>query len=370
MRKLLIALSLLSSLVAGPAGAQAQPKLLGVYSPDVDLAAQIGFTTIQKDVWVNSTYRQLSSLPQTDQASLASLLQSARKDGVKVVINLWQINWVKKTDPPNRPNQWHGMCNVAENIIDQDIGNAIKEGTQPAIVGLVVGVEPNSKNFWESQSNSAETYEKWLAACYDQIKPFHVNLPIYGGSLASSAGPGGTGPGAFIKRMCQAEQQSGRETALMDGFDMHSYENESPDTQHPNTDVITVADYAKLEALLSCFGQGPMPILWGEVGYQTKIPGGQGSYNHAETAPVLDETTQGQDYARVFQMVYCDQPEAVGAFIFHLVDDPDLRQWQSGLIYAGSVHWLDAKATYVAKQSLDTVQQFLAEVASGQVQCS
>jgi len=373
MRKLLTAVLLLSLFGAGSAGAEAnQPKMYGFFDgSNIRLAAQLGITTVEKDVWVNSTYRQLSDLPARDRADLADQLKSARSLGVKVILNLWQINWISKTDPPNQPNKWRGVCNVASNIIDNDIHDASVEGAEPAISGLVVGVEPNSRTFWESQSNAPETYQKWLATCYSWVKPFHPDLPIYGGSLASKAGPGGTGPGEFIVRMCHALKKSGRTLPIMDGFDMHSYQDEAPQTQHPNTDTITIGDYPKLQKLLSCFGQGPMPVLWGELGYQTKVPAAQGYlYYSRETGPTVDEATQGQYYAEAIRLAQC-QPYTVGLFFFHLVDDGDKRQWQSGLVRANSPRQLaDGSISYSAKQSLPVVLQSAAAAQSGTLQCS
>lgn len=345
---------------AGSAGAQIPGKTVGLFvSNRIDLAAEAGFTTVQKDVWVNAGYRWKKDLPSADRDQLDAYLKYARAHQIGVVLNLWQVNWVHKTDPPNKPNKWSGTCNVVNDIMNHDITDARDESTQPAVVGVVIGVEPNSRHFWEDQANAPVVDERWLARCYDVIKPWHQNVPIYGGSLASRAGPGGTGPGAFITGMCQAYKQSGRVTPIMDGWDQHSYENEAPTTSHPASDVITIGDYAKLESLLSCFGQGPMPILWGEIGYDSRIPAAMGSrYSGKETTGAVDEATQGAWYAKAIQMVYCSQPLSQGLFIFHADDDPALSDWQSGLFYTNPNRQLSGIGGYtdVAKSSLGLVQ--------------
>lgn len=367
MRKPILAAMLL--LLVGAGSTSAQPnrsKMFGVFETRrLDLVVRAGFTVVERDLWLTAGYRKYSDLPQTDRQPFEDYMNYAQSHGLKVILNIWQVGWPingRQYAPPTRPNQWRGMCDVAKDAV-------IK---YPSIIGLVVGAEPNSHHFWSGQASAASAYENWLATCYDRIKQAAPNVAIYGGSLASQAGPGGTTPQDFIGQMCQTYRDSGRTQPIMDGFDMHWYADDPPNTRHTNS--ISLGDYDQLESLLACFGSGPMPILWGEGGYESQIPSSQ-AHRYSGSAPsskqAIDESTQAAWYAQAIQMVQCDQPYAVGLFIFHMVDDPELTQWQSGLYYANPARTLSGVGGYadVAKKSLSAVEQAAQAANSGQMQC-
>jgi hypothetical protein len=317
----------------------AQPKMYGVFeSQRLDLAAEAGFQYVEKDLWVTPGHKSLKELPQADQDNFREYTSQARDNGQQVILNLWQVGWPVKGSqytPPDRPHQWRDMCDVGIDAIQVEQNDAKAAGQDPSISGIVIGVEPNARYFWKNQTNPGMSYENWLSTCYTRIKSRLPNIQVYGGALASHADSGGTGPGTFIAQMCAAYDKNHSTGPIMDGFDMHSYETDPPETSHPNTDVITVGDYDKLERLLSCFKQGNIPVLWGEIGYQSAIPKYQSyRYSGKETASkLLDETTLGNYYAQTFDII-SKQPYAIGGFLFKVMDDPNLSGWQSGLYYA------------------------------------
>ena len=46
-----------------------------------------------------------------------------------------------------------------------------------------------------------------------------------------------------------------------------------------------------------------LPIVYGEYGVETAIPAGKaGAYSGAESAPTVDEATQGRYYAEAFRL--------------------------------------------------------------------
>lgn len=344
-----------------------QPKIFGVFEGGrLDLAKEAGFLTVEKDLWVTPGHRSLKELPQADQDNFRDYTSRARNNGQEVFLNLWQVGWPihgQQYIPPNRPHQWRDMCDVGIDAIQTEQNDAQAANQNPAIRAIIIGVEPNSKHFWKTQANAGMVYENWLATCYDRIKGRFPDMQVYGGSLASRADPGGTGPEAFIGEMCQEYKDSGRSEPIMDGFDMHDYGNDPPTMAHPNTDVITVADGDKLERDLSCFSApegDQMPVVWGEIGDETQIPSYQSyRYTGSETnSSTLDEITQGNYYAKTVQII-SRQPYSIGGFFFHLIDDPNLRGWQSGLYYANAKRSVAGVGGYpdAAKKSLPIVQK-------------
>jgi hypothetical protein len=117
---------------------------------------------------------------------------------------------------------------------------------------------------------------------------------------------------------------------------------QSPDTPHPRSTTIGLADYDRLIQTLATAFDGTaqagasLPILYDEFGVESKIPAGKAStYTGAEpsTTHPVDEITQSQHYGRALQLAFC-QPNVKGIFLFHSQDEPALASWQSGLYYA------------------------------------
>src|SRR3954447_24053584 len=227
----------------------------------------------------------------------------------------------------------------------------------PSIKDVIIGNEPNIDRFWLPQFNpngtdaAAPAYTALLARSYDAVKVVDPATRVWGGALAPRGiDRPGTGrdthsPVAFLKDMGIAYRASGRTLPLMDGLAFHPYaetSGQSPDTPHPNSTTIGLADYDRLvRSLATAFDNSPqagsvLPVLYDEFGVESKIPPGRArAYTGAEPATTkpVDEITQGAYYARALQLAFC-QPNVVGILLFHSQDEPALASWQSGVYYA------------------------------------
>jgi hypothetical protein len=359
-------------------------------NPVSQLAAAAGFNVVKRTVWIapsnnawdNPTNNPgVTPLPKKYRDAITGDMQEAQANHVRVIIELYPVI---KYGPPRRPAQMRGMCDVAKDIV----------GLWPdTVIGVEVGVEPNSYTFWKPQFNpdgtqaSAAAYERWLAICYDTIKPSHPDTLVIGGSLSSRGEDdphkptSGTSPTLFIQKFCEVLSTTGRTVPVMDILDMHTYpdpEDQDPAVTHPDpSTTITIADSAKLDKLLGCFSQLGLPkppYIWGEGGYNTAIPSAQKDRYTGEkpsSVRVIDEATQGRYLAEEIQMAYC-QPHSMGFINFHMVDDADLaRSWQSGLAYApgNKRHTSGASVSYTLKQSYSGTRKALASALAGTIQC-
>jgi hypothetical protein len=127
-------------------------------------------------------------------------------------------------------------------------------------------------------------------------------------------------------------------------FGFHPYTDNSsqpPTFQHPNTTTVAIADYGKLVRLLGqAFDGTPqrgstLPILYDEFGVESQIPETKATlYSGAEptTTRPVDERTQGEYYRQALALAFC-QPNVQGILMFHIVDEPGLPAWQSGVFY-------------------------------------
>ena len=145
----------------------------------------------------------------------------------------------------------------------------------------------------------------------------------------------------------------------MDALAIHPYPENStipPTFAHPNSTPIGIADYTKLVGLLDHAFDGTgqpgstLPILYAEYGIETQIPGreGVGSTRAREPTTIkpVPEATQAAYYSRRSRSSFC-QPNVMGVFMFHAIDEPALDRFQSGLYYADET----------PKSSLPTVRE-------------
>jgi hypothetical protein len=225
----------------------------------------------------------------------------------------------------------------------------------PSIKVFVVGNEPNLNRYWLPQFNddgsdaAAPAYTSLLGQTYDALKAVSPAITVLGGALAPRGGDVAGGirpthsPTVFIHDMGQALRDSGRTTPVMDGFDLHPYEDNSGiapvSGTHPNSTTIALADYDKLVASLGdAFGTYSMPIWYDEFGVESQIPAAQ-EKNYTGTEPTtvhpVPEATQAEYYKQAIQLAFC-QPNVKAIMLFHTVDEQDHAGWQSGLYYAGT----------------------------------
>jgi len=220
----------------------------------------------------------------------------------------------------------------------------------PEIRDVIVGNEPNLNRFWMPQFDAsggdvaAPAYLALLIEVYDAVKRADPDMTVWGGALAPRGiDRPGTGrdthsPTTFIRDLGAALRASGRTEPPMDGFAYHPYPASSsvpPDrpTELESTSIL-MADYeAKLRPLLDeAFGRG-LPVLYSELGVETRIPPTKASlYEGDEVADAVDEPTQADYYRRAIQLAAC-QRNVAGLLLFHSHDEPALRGFQSGVYY-------------------------------------
>ncbi|RDI75252.1 hypothetical protein Gocc_1050 [Gaiella occulta] len=250
----------------------------------------------------------------------------------------------------------------------------------PSVDDVIVGNEPNLNRFWLPQFNpdgsdaAAPAYLALLARSYDAIKAVDPSTRVWGGALAPrgvdrpNTGRDTHSPVAFLRDMGAAFRASGRTTPVMDGLAFHPYADssgQSPDTPHPRSTTIGLADYDRLVATLAEAFDGSaqpgstLPILYDEFGVESRIPAGKAqAYSGKEPATTrpVDEITQGQYYGRALQLAFC-QPNVTGILLFHSQDEPALASWQSGVYYADGT----------PKSSLYAVRDALARARGGSI---
>jgi hypothetical protein len=194
---------------------------------------------------------------------------------------------------------------------------------------------------------------------------------VIGGALAPRGGDDPEAkrqthsPTSFIRDLGAAYRASGRDRPLMDMFSMHTYgdsSSEPPTLAHPRVTTIGLADYGKLVALLGEAFDGTaqkgssLPIVYGEFGIETIVPPEhRAAYSGTEftsTRP-LPAQVQGERYAEAIRLVACQENVRM-LLLFHVLDEPRLEGWQSG------VYWADG----TPKPSLQAVRD-----ASGDASC-
>jgi hypothetical protein len=252
----------------------------------------------------------------------------------------------------------------------------------PTLRDVVIWNEPNKIAGWAPQydgtasdaaSLAPAAYVALLARCWDVLHAYRPDVNV----IAPNTSPAGNdnpaalsnishSPTEFIRRMGIAYRASGRTTRLFDTVAHHVYgvtPRERPWISHVGTEGrISQGDWSRLMATLSeafsgtgqatpgqCFGGGCVWIWYTEAGFQTTVPEAKASlYSNTETedravpdnvggdpvpfvpgTPAPDQRTQIEDALR---LAAC-QPYVQAFFNYRLVDDADLRLWQSGLLW-------------------------------------
>jgi len=325
-------------MLIGAAEDNVKSSQLAVAQAQMDLLAAAGFNADRiTQEWAPGS----SALSPADRRVLQNVATAATSDGVTVICVV--MSHGSATTPLTANNRADFAAYAAS------IARAV-----PSFRIFVVGNEPNLNRFWLPQFNAdgsdaaAPAYESLLARTYDALKRVSPHIEVLGGALGFRGADVPSGrpthsPTAFIRDLGQAWRDSGRTNPIMDGFDMHPYEDNSGVDPiagtHPNTTTISVADYDKLvTALGDAFGNYAMPIWYDEFGVESQIPAKWASHytgTEPASAKSVAETTQATYYREAIQLAFC-QPNVRALMLFHAVDEPQLGAWQSGLYYANS----------------------------------
>jgi hypothetical protein len=235
----------------------------------------------------------------------------------------------------------------------------------PQVRDYVIGNEPNTKRFWQPQHSpdgkivSAGTYEQVLAAAYDALKGVDPTVRVEGPGTTPGGNDGAYGVGdesvspvRFIAALGAAYRASGRKAPLVDLVDVHSYSaiNNIPLTQPRKWPQAGPADLDRLkQAWWDAFHGTGQPLFQetgdpatgtyvkfriDESGTQVQIDPTKVNpslYTGKENVPVVSEATQAKWYTGLINLIKCD-PDVATLDLFHLIDEPALLGFQSGLL--------------------------------------
>jgi hypothetical protein len=237
----------------------------------------------------------------------------------------------------------------------------------PQVQEYVIGNEPNVRRFFQPQHAadgtivSAGVYERLLAASYDALKRVDPRIVVDGLAISPRGNDKGLGTGAestspvrFIAALGAAYRQSGRTTPIADVVDVHAYANinTQPLTRSYQWPQAGAADLDRLkQAWWDAFQGTAQPVFQetgdptapgfayarfriDESGTQVKIDPTKVDpklYTGRENVPTVDEATQARYYTDLINLVKCD-PTVETLDLFHLVDEPFLLGFQSGLL--------------------------------------
>jgi hypothetical protein len=160
--------------------------------------------------------------------------------------------------------------------------------------------------------------------------------------------------------MGAAYRASKRTRPLMDELSFHPFPNLSTDPlgrgyQWPNAGLANLdrikqavwdaffgtgqpvfpeSSFSRFGSLATIAAADSLRFRLNEVGWQVEIvPSARGAYFGRENVATTDEASQAEIYAQAIPFIACD-PAVRSLLFFHLIDDPNLDRWQSGMIRA------------------------------------
>jgi hypothetical protein len=346
-----------------PVGASESASLvpdIAVSKARMDLAVLAGFTEIDVRVeWMRGETAPTAE----DLAALEAAAGAAQLDAVRLIVGV-------DTGSRDTPVTAADRAAYAQYV-------AALATSLPYVKDFIVGNEPNLNRFWLPQFDkrgrdvAAPAYMQLLAQAYDALKAVDTTINVIGGAVS----PRGTdrarssrqthSPTTFLRDLALAYRKSRRAKPIMDTLTVHPYGESSrtpPTALHPASTSISIADYPKLVKLLKQAFHGTaqpgatLPILYGEYGVQTVIPGDKlGAYSNLgipSAGDAVSEQMQGSYYRQAIQLAYC-QKTVAGLLFFHVSDEPDLDRWQSGLFYADDTPKTDLAVVRAAAQAAE-----------------
>ena len=242
----------------------------------------------------------------------------------------------------------------------------------PSVREYVIGNEPNERLFLQPQHGpgraiwSGPMYETVLAASYDALKALDPDINVAGLAVSPDGNDGAVGsdnesvsPVRFIAAVGAAYRASGRTLPLMDSVAVHAYAGKNiwslvkrrrwPNAGGADLDRIKQAFWDAFHGTgQPVFAEGderqtrldrlerlpPLRFRLDETATQVgidpeKVP--PSLYTGKENVPTVDEETQARYYKQLIARVKCD-PSVASLLFFHLVDEPRLQRFQSGLL--------------------------------------
>ena len=294
------------------------------------------------------------------EAGLARAIAEARAHGVNVVLSLYPTRPRAITDAPVAAGQFAAWT-------------AAVARRYPEVRDFIVGNEPNVNSFWQPQYGpngtavSCATYSGLLAASYDALKGVNPAINVIGVGLsprgndnAAARSNPSTSPVRCIRDMAAAYRASKRTRPLMDELSFHPFPNLATDPlgrgyQWPNAGLANLdrikqafwdgffgtgqpvfpeSSFGRFGPLASLAAADSLRFRLNEVGWQVEIvESARGAYHGRENVATTDEASQAEIYGQAIPFIACD-PAVRSLLFFHLIDDPNLDRWQSGLIRA------------------------------------
>ncbi len=320
--------------------------------------------------------------------------------GARIIVVMYPDT---SSDVPRTDQARDDYCATLQSVIERF----------PVINDVVVGNEPNKSTFWRPQFNADGTsaapveYGRLLAHCYSVLHAFRPGINVIHGGLSSSGNDKADGsgnishsPGNFLRKegdALRAGLLGEAPVRLFDTFALHPYgesATEPPWKEHLSSTLAT-GDWNRLmQALYDAFAGTSQPLPGGlgapgralsaganvgiwylEMGFQTSIsPEAVHAYRGAENVETVPDGAGYQPYSGsgtsgvpdhgsqlidAIRLAYC-QPYVDAIFNFLLKDEPDLKDWQSGIV------WYD----WTPKRSYAALAQVIQEVKAHQVDCS
>ena len=280
-----------------------------------------------------------------EQGFLDRAVPAARKAGVRVILDVY---------PNDRYAFTTGSPEVRATLFGAYLQTLARR--YPQVTDFIVGNEPNERYFWQPQFGapkrqvSAAAFLQMMTTAYDALKSVDPTLRVI------AAGPSNEGndktstsPVRFIAALGDAYRASARSTPFMDAMGFHIYPrtNTHPPSKRYNWPNIGPSDLARVkQAVWDAFADTPQPtfaqsalspagsldLVVDEFGWQVTIGARlAGRYTKKENVTTITEREQARNYAEMIRMFVCD-PAVTDALLFHLVDEADLKRFQSGLL--------------------------------------
>jgi hypothetical protein len=278
-----------------------------------------------------------------EQAFLDRMVSNAARAGIQLVFQIY----------PMHPRAFQGDTAARTDDFAAYVARVAR--AYPQVKRFLVLNEPNEAYFLNPQivhgrNVSAAVAETALAKAYDALKAVDPAIDVIGLALSPEANDvTSTSPVRFLAALGRAYRASGRTKPLMDDLGLHLYPKNAAtqdDTTHYPWPQTGPSDLGRIEqAFHDAFaGTGqPVPqetaqavgpvvrLVLDEIGWQVAVRPSLGSlYTSHETVSVTSEARQARIYAALVKALRCN-PAVSDVLLFHLIDETDLRRFQSGL---------------------------------------
>jgi hypothetical protein len=396
MKKVCAALALagVTLVLAGTAAANLSVGVNDDASKDPALTSWF-FSTMQSEGLRINTLTVLwdetspTTIPDADKLDQA--IARANASGITVEFDLYPMHSMAFTAGSKcAPNPDPESCGDTSRIQQFAAWAASVARRFPSVTQFVVMNECNQPRFvnpqWDQSgaNQSAEVCGRALLAAYDALKAvsssnfvWGVGLSPRGNDSPKAVSNSSTKPVTFLSALgtwFQAYvQKTHRTKGLMDGFDFHPYP--VPQTQpfaqgYSDPKEASITNLSRIyQAFYDAFNGTPQKTIGqqaggglmmslNETGIQTASTNKAG-YTGTEVSATsaggvsgqyASEDYQADWYKQMLDLLACD-PNVQFVNIFHLIDEPALEGWQSGLYYADES----------AKKSAQVVHDWIAQ---------